>query len=68
MVSDWLEKPFLHRWIDGGEEKWYTGKILQAIGDVRDEDCGFKIKYNDGDEQVVQLYKELEEDVVYLGV
>ena len=28
--------------------------------------CGFEIKYNDGDEQVVQLYKEPEKDVVYL--
>ena len=27
-------KTILHRWIDGGEEKWYTGKILRAIGDV----------------------------------
>ena len=59
-------KTILHRWIDDGEEKWYTGKILRAIGDIRDEDCGFEIKYNDGDEQVVQLYKEPEKDVVYL--
>ena len=27
-------KTILHRWIDDGEEKWYTGKILRAIGDV----------------------------------
>ena len=27
-------KTILHRWIDGGEEKWYTGKILRAIGHV----------------------------------
>ena len=66
MVLDWLEKTILHRWIGDGEEKWYTGKILRAIGDVRDEDCGFEIMYNDGDEQVVQLYKEPEKDVVYL--
>ena len=59
-------KTILHRWIGDGEEKWYTGKILRAIGDIRDEDCGFEIKYNDGDEQVVQLYKEPEKDVVYL--
>ena len=46
-------KRILHKWVDDGKEKWYTGKVIQAIGDIRDEECGFEIKYNDGDEQIV---------------
>ena len=59
-------KTILHKWIDDGKEKWYTGKIVRAIGDVRDEECEFEVKYNDGDEQFVQLYKENKEDIIYL--
>ena len=54
-------KRILHKWVDDGKEKWYTGKVIQAIGDIQDEECGFEIKYNDGDEQIVQLYKEPKE-------
>ena len=51
-------KRILHKWVDDGKEKWYAGKVMQAIRDIQDEECGFGIKYNDGDEQIVQLYKE----------
>ena len=27
---------------------------------------GFEIKYNDGDEQIVQLYKEPKENIVFM--
>ena len=59
-------KTILHKWIDNGTEKWYTGKVIQAVGDVHDAECGFEVKYNDGDEQIVQLYKEPKEDLVFL--
>ena len=59
-------KTILHKWIDNGTEKWYTGKVIWAVGDVHDAECGFEVKYNDGDEQIVQLYKEPKEDLVFL--
>ena len=43
-------KRILHKWVDDGKEKWYTGKVIQAIGDIQDEECRFEIKDNDGDE------------------
>ena len=58
-------KTILYKWKDNGTEKWYTGKVIQAVGDVHDK-CGFEVKYNDGDEQIVQLYKEPKEDLVFL--
>ena len=59
-------KRILHKWVDDGKEKWYTVKVIQTIGDIRDEECGFEIKYNDGDEQIIQLYKEPKEDLVFI--
>ena len=32
-------KRILHKWVDDGKEKWYTGKVIRAIGDIRDEEC-----------------------------
>ena len=52
-----VRKTILHKWIDNGTEKWYTGKVIQAVGDVHDAECGFEVKYNDGDEQIVQFTK-----------
>ena len=59
-------KTILQKWIDNGTEKWYMGKVIWAVGDVQDDECGFEVKYNDGDEQIVQLYKEPKEDLVFL--
>ena len=47
-VSKWLENN-LHKWIDNRTEKWYMGKVIQAVGDVQDDECGFEVKYSDGD-------------------
>ena len=27
-------KRILHKWVDDGKEKWCTGKVIQAIGDI----------------------------------
>ena len=49
------------------KKKMLYQKILQAIGDICDEDCKFKVKYYDKDDiTIVQLYKEPKEDVIYL--
>ena len=58
----------MNKWIDGDKEKWYIGKIIQAIGDIHDENCEFEVKFYDEDDiTVVQLYKESKEDVIYLA-
>ena len=59
-------KRILHKWVDDGKEKWYTGKVIWAIGYIQVEECRFEIKSDDGDEQIVQLYKEPKEDILFI--
>ena len=47
-----------YKFIVDGKEKWYTGKIIRAVGDGRNEDCEFEVSYIDGDDFIVQVYKE----------
>ena len=42
-------KKIYHRFIDDEEKKWYTGKIIRAVGDVKDKDSEFEETYEDGD-------------------
>ena len=49
-----------------GKKNGTLAKLYEPLEIFEMEECGFEIKYNDGDEQIVQLYKEPKEDIIIM--
>ena len=52
-------KRIYHKWVKGNTEEWIYGNVLKVIGDVKDENCEFEVKYQDEEESLlVKLYED----------
>ena len=52
-------KCIYHKWVKGNTEEWIYGNVLKVIGDVKDENCEFEVKYEDEEETLlVKLYED----------